>query len=333
MKLLRNNEVRLTLLLLIFFSVICVLIGTFLGTKCAIFALIICICFIAFYIVITYIRYKKMRALSCKLDEILHGDSSISLDEYNEGDVGILQSEIYKMTVMLRESRATLQREKVYLANSLADISHQLRTPLTSINLILTFLSEPELDERCRGEHIRRLYYLISRIDSLITSLLKISKLDAQTVEFKQALIPVSELIEQSTASLLVPIELRKQNLSITASGNLLCDVSWTAEALSNIVKNCMEHTPQGGNISITATEYPLGVKVVISDDGCGISPRDLPHIFERFYKGENSSSDSFGIGLNLARSIITSQGGTIKAENNAGSGAKFTVVFYKMTV
>ena len=128
-------------------------------------------------------------------------------------------------------------------------------------------------------------------------------------------------------------MELREQELLVTTEGEFNGDVSWTCEALTNIIKNCMEHTPTHGNITINASENALYTEITITDNGCGISKEDLPHIFERFYKGKDSDDKSFGIGLALARMIITEQNGTVKAENNPEGGAKFTVRFYKGTV
>ena len=244
-----------------------------------------------------------------------------------------LHSEIYKMTIRLREQQQTLTREKAYLADSIADISHQIRTPLTSINLLIGLLSEPKLTDARRQQLIHELYELLSRIDWLITTLLKISRLDAGTVQFKQEQVSLEELLKKSCVTLLIPMELRGQVLLIHADGAFRGDFSWSCEAIGNIVKNCMEHTPEGGRIEIDATENALFSEIIIKDNGTGISPEDLPHIFERFYKGKDSDGKSFGIGLALSRMIIAGQGGTVKAENRKPVGAMFTIRFYKGTV
>lgn len=278
-------------------------------------------------------RYKKIAELSNDIDRILHGESRVSLEKYSEGELGILQSEIYKMTVRLREQSNNLKKDKIYLVSSIADISHQLRTPLTSINLLVSLLSEKDITPERKQKLTHELYELLSRVDWLITTLLKISKLDAGTAVFQKEEISLKELISKSVSPLLVPVELRSQKLEICAEGNFCGDVSWTCEALGNIVKNCMEHTPDGGEIKITALENALYSEIIIEDNGKGILAEDLPHIFERFYKGENSSEKSFGIGLNLARMIVTSQNGTVKAENGEKTGAVFTIRFYKGVV
>ena len=174
---------------------------------------------------------------------------------------------------------------------------------------------------------------LLSRIDWLIVALLKISKLDAGTAHFQAEEVALADLVAKAVSPVLIPIELKEQTLEISAEGSFVGDLSWTSEALGNIVKNCMEHTPTGGRIEIAARETPLYAEITVSDSGNGIDADDLPHVFERFYKGKNSSGNSFGIGLALARMIVTSQNGTLKAENKPGGGAKFTMRFYKGAV
>lgn len=264
------------------------------------------------------------------INRILHEDVHISFEKYEEGELAILESEVQKMVVRLREQQQQLLDDKMYLAESIADISHQIRTPLTSINLLVSFLSEPDITEEKRQKTIRELYELLSRIDWLITTLLKISKLDAGTIQLKQEEMTMKTLIQQSVEPLLVPIELRGQVLQIEAQGRFEGDLNWTSEAIGNIVKNCMEHTPAGGKLHISATENALYQEIIIEDTGSGIAPEDLPHIFERFYKGKNSSDKSFGVGLALARGIINTQNGTVKAENKKEGGARFMIRFYK---
>lgn len=331
MNFLRNNEVLKTLLLQIFISAIAIAIAFIWDNHFGVFILIFALLLLVVYTVSTYKRYKRIYDISADIDRILHGnDVKVSLDSYHEGELDVLQSEIHKMTLRLREQRQQLQDDKCYLANSIADISHQIRTPMTSINLLVQLLSESNISDERRMKLTHELLGSLSRIDWLITTLLKISKLDAGTVQFKQETILLNELIGKSTATLLVPIELREQNLLVNANGYFTGDVSWTVEAISNIVKNCMEHTPDGGEIRITASENALFTEIIVSDSGNGISKEDLPHIFERFYKGKNSDDKSFGIGLALARTIITNQNGVIKAENNAPKGALFKIRFYK---
>ena len=332
-KLLKNKEVRKTLFWQVVISAIACAVCFYIDIRAGQITTVLSLLLILIYYISTYRRYKRIASLAGDINKLLHGDNAISLENYSEGELGILHSEIYKMTIRLREQQQKLLNDKVYLADSIADISHQIRTPLTSINLLVQFLSEPNLTDERRQELTHELYGLLSRIEWLITTLLKISKLDAGTVQFKQELVGMENLIRKSCAPLLVPIELRGQELAINATGDFTCDVAWTSEAIGNIVKNCMEHTPEGGRIEIETNDNALYTEILIKDNGTGISQEDMPHIFERFYKGKDSDDKSFGVGLALARMIITSQKGTVKAENRKPTGAMFSIRFYKGTV
>lgn len=333
MKLFRNSEFKRIFALCCLLSVAACGIAFLWEVRFGWLMLLVCAAFLLLFYVSTYRRHKRIINLAADINKILHGETIVPIKQYSEGELGILQSEVYKMTIRLREQQQNLQDDKIYLADSLADISHQIRTPLTSINLLVNFLSEPNISEERRQKLSHELYEMLSRIEWLITALLKISKLDAGTVQFKTEQISFDKLIHKAVSPILVPMELREQALELETKGNFYGDISWTCEAITNIVKNCMEHTPDGGTVSIITEENALYSEIIITDTGNGISKQDLPHIFERFYKEKDSDEKSFGIGLALARMIITAQNGTIKAENNAQCGAKFTIRFYKGTV
>lgn len=332
-KLLKNKEVRKALLWQLLLSAAACAVCFFFDIRAGLTAAGLSLLLMLIYCVSTYRRYQSIAALAGDINQILHGDHAIDFDSYSEGELSILHSEIYKMTICLREQQQKLINDKKYLADSLADISHQIRTPLTSINLLVERLSASGLTDECRHRLTNELYELLDRIDWLITTLLKISKLDAGTVSFNKETVSLETLIKKSCSPLLIPIELRGQELIIRAEGDFYGDPAWTSEAVGNMVKNCMEHTPDGGRIEINAAETALYSEIIIKDNGTGISPEDLPHIFERFYKGKDSDGKSFGIGLALSRMIITGQGGTVKAENRKPAGAMFTIRFYKGTV
>lgn len=291
---------------------------------------ILCFVFNSIHFIHIYKRYRKIQSLATEIDAILHGDVPTSFEKYEEGELAVLESEIQKMTIRLREQQQHLLDDKKYLADSIADISHQIRTPLTSINLLLSFLSEPDISEEKRQKTIREIYELLSRIDWLITTLMKLSKLDAGTIALKIETISMKTLLDKSVAPLLIPMELRGQELKMQVAGEFAGDLEWTSEAIGNIVKDCMEHTPEGGCIELITFENAIYTEIIITDTGSGIPSEDLPHVFERFYKGKNSSNKNFGIGLALARGIIINQNGTIKAENQIEGGAKFIIRFYK---
>lgn len=289
--------------------------------------------FAASSLFVTWKRYKKLSHLSLELDNMLHHQTPIHFENYAEGELSILHDELSKMTLRLTEQAEALTRDKKYLSDTMADISHQLRSPLTSIHLILSLLKEPDITPVRRMELLQELTQLLSRMDWLVESMLKMSKMDAGTAYLKHVSVPVSRLLEEAGEPLLIPFELRGQTFSIhqqTGQEQFLGDLSWSVEALTNILKNCMEHTPAGGTISVTCRENTIFTELIIEDSGKGFSQKDLPHLFERFYKGENSGTQSVGIGLALARMIISQQNGTLKAENRSEGGARFILKFYK---
>ncbi len=332
----RNPEVKKSILFFAAAAAVCSFAASFFGgTEAAIAAAAAVLCCTVIHLILTYFRYRKIAALSLKIDEILHGGTEIRIDTYSEGELSVLQSEIGKMTTRLRQQAEALQKDKVFLSDSIADISHQIRTPLTSVNILVSMLNDERITPQRRTELTRELSRLLARIDWLITALLKMSKLDAGTVRFQNSVIPVKLLISRATEALAVPLDLRNQTLELELGQNVSFygDMAWCAEALGNIIKNCMEHTPDDGTgmIQISAEENTVFTGITIRDNGCGIAAEDIPHLFERFYKGKNSSENNFGIGLALARMIIDSQNGTVKAENNKdGTGATFTIKFYK---
>ncbi len=235
------------------------------------------------------------------------------------------------MTVRLKEQTDALQRDKVRLSQAIADISHQLRTPLTAMNLTASMLSGEDLTDQRRLELARELKRSLGRMDWLVEALLKLAQLDAGTAQMKREPVALEALIEQASKPLLIPMELRNQELQITIKDeSFIGDFQWTLEAIANVLKNAVEHTPAGGTVSVTAEENALFTGLVIEDSGPGFAPEELPHLFQRFYKGKNARPESVGIGLALARQIIAEQNGTISAANRPEGGARFTLRFYK---
>ena len=279
-------------------------------------------------------RFNAMEQLSTELDEILHDNSRFLITECEEGELAILSSSIRKMTLKLKEQASNLTDEKKVLTDAIADIFHQMRTPLTSMRLSCSMLSEEDLPYEERIRLVRGIKKQLERMQWLVETLLKMSKIEAGTVTFKRERLDAKELVQKACEPLLIPLELRDIKLQITTNdAGLTGDMDWLAEAVGNIVKNCMEHTPEGGQISINAEENAIYTVLTIEDTGKGFDKNDIAHIFERFYKGKNSGSESVGIGLALCRTIITGLDGTIKAENGKNGGARFEIRFYKNVV
>ncbi|MGN1195664.1 MAG: ATP-binding protein [Acutalibacteraceae bacterium] len=334
MKIFRNREFKIESAVILILTVVFSVISALLRPLSALVTLMLGICFYVVFYCSSKRRYDRMEKLTDDIDKILHGRKDIRIDDNLEGELSVLQNELSKMLIILNEQNDKLKNEKKFLSDSIADISHQLRTPLTSINLILSLMHEPDITEERRLELLHKLSQLIARTDYLINVLLKMSKIDAGTVTFEKKQVSVKELITRAAEPLEVALELKGQTLQTDITDESFTgDLPWTTEAIGNIIKNCHEHTPQGGTITIKAESTPIYTEITVADSGSGIDKDDLSHIFERFYKGKNSSDNSFGIGLALAQTIITGQDGTIKAANGKNGGAQFTVRFYKQTI
>lgn len=331
MKFLRNAEVRRQMSVSVLLTALLAAGGLWGSPACALYFAAGGLLLTCTWVIFTWKRYRRLEKMASDADRILHGERDLDLEQYREGELSILANELQKMLLRLTEQSDRLQREKGYLRDSLADISHQLKTPLTSLNLLFSRLSKEE-DVTARHRMAYEGIHLLERVAWLVDALLKISKIDAGTAVFARERVGSRELLEQALEPLRIPMELRAQTVvrRIEGEPGFLGDLAWSAEALGNILKNCMEHTPQDGKIWIGALENRLFTEFVIEDNGKGISPEDLPHLFERFYRGADSPDSSVGIGLALARMIIREQNGTVKAENRKEGGARFVVRFYK---
>lgn len=328
-----NKELGRGITILAAATVILTAIGFAFSAACGVLVLIACIVIAAIHIVTEVYRYRRLQKLSADLDRLLISGVPLPITEYKEGELSILANQVQKLTLRLTEAAEVVEADKKYLADSLADISHQLRTPLTAMNLTTTMLRSSNLTDEKRMELTGELRSLLTRTDWLVETLLKISKLDAGTVKLAKDTVSVSELISRSAAPIAIPMDLRNQTLMVKCGEESFSgDLIWSAEALGNILKNCIEHTPEGGTITVTAQETALYTQIEVTDTGTGFDLKDIPHLFERFYKGSNASQNSYGIGLALARTVITAQNGTVQAMNG-NTGAKFIIKFYKQVI
>ena len=268
-------------------------------------------------------------------DYVYHSSEGRSYEMKNrnqEGQIGLLKTELLKMTTILKEKVELLNNEKVFLNNTISDISHQLKTPITAL-IILNDLMYEDLPTETKIEFLDKIKSQLTRMEWLIKSMLKLSKVEAKVIDFKNEKVNINELIRKSVQPSLIPIELK--NIDLTIFGNEEAyyngDINWSTEALVNVIKNCVEHTPVNGTIKINFEQNPLYSEIVIKDSGEGIDKKDLPNVFKRFYKGKSSSKeDSVGIGLAMAKSIIESQHGDIYVKSEKNKGAEFHIIFHK---
>ena len=307
--------------------------GFALSLEAGILALALCAAFFLLTAGFSWRRYKTMEQLCQDLDRLLHGNTAVNLDAYTEGAWSVLHSQLTKLIGQLLDQADLLAKDKVRLSGFLADISHQIRTPLTALNLLGAQLAGSGLPEEKRRQAGRELRRQLERLDWLVSALLRMSRLDAGVAQLRREPVDLAQAVEQAAAPLAIAMELAGQTLRIQGQGQILGDLSWTTEALGNIFKNCMEHTPAGGCMTAELSESPLYTQLIIWDTGSGIDPEDLPHLFDRFYRGKNAAAQSVGIGLSLARMILTAQNATIQAANRIQGGAQFLIRFYKSAV
>lgn len=304
---------------------------------------------LALFAVFSELRFREIAQLAEEIDEILHEGRRIDFSDYKEGDISILKNQLSKMVATLKDTSMRLEKEKNALANALADISHQIRTPLTAASLMIHSI-ENSTDPNEQARALRSLEAMIDRIGWLVTALLKLAKMDAGAFRVQNDVVDAARVAHDACAPLAISMDLHNIGCIIEANDDatFLGDSAWSTEALGNILKNCLEHTPDGGRIRINVSENALACRIRITDTGPGIVPEDLPHIFERFYRGRYNQSEQadqatatsipkkeqgFGIGLALAHSLIAAQGGTLHASNAHEGGARFDIVFPKLVV
>lgn len=334
MRYIRNREAKQFSIVIIIIAIIMSIISFTFSVLAGLMVMITVILLCAVFQVFTLKRYKSLRGLSEHLRRISSGDYLFDIRDNKEGELSILKSEIFKVTSMLTEYNERLQNDKTLLSNQIAEISHQLKTPLTSMMMMVDLLQDDKLPTDKRYEFTNLINAQLERIDWLVASLLKMSKLDAGVVNMKKDIIPASRLMEGVIQPLLITMEIKGITYEKAVDNlEIVCDEMWTREALINILKNCIEHTPEGGNISLSVKDNTLYSEIIISDNGRGIRREDLPNIFTRFYRGQNASSDSVGIGLAMSYSIIKNQQGDIQVRSELGKGSVFSVRLYKSVI
>lgn len=307
----------------------------FFGSYAGLFMLVLAAVLIAVHGVQMQRRKSHIQDLNRYLSLVCSGQYVLEVAENTEGELSILKNNLYKVIILLQTQNEQLKKDKLYLRDMLADISHQLKTPLTSMTVMTDLLREEKKEDK-REEFIGIIEKQQEKMNWLVANLLKLSKLDAGTVEFCPEKIDAEELIRRCVHPFLLTMELRGITYDLAADEtpfSLNVDAAWTVEAIGNIIKNCMEHMENGGTLAIRLAAGTLYDAIIIRDDGCGMDEEDVKHIFERFYRGKNAGRDSVGIGLALAYSIIQREHGEILVKSEPGVGTEFEIRFYKMVV
>lgn len=276
---------------------------------------------------------KKINEITKYIEEINRGNYKLNIEENTEDELSILKNELYKITIMLKEVAENSQKDKTTLKDSLLDISHQIKTPITSILIMLdNILSDENMPEDIKKDFIKDIKREIINIKFLVESILKLSKIDSNSIKFIKKEVFIKDIINEAVKNVSMLSELK--NIEIIVSGDdsikTICDLKWQVEAITNILKNCIEHSYENRKIYINYNQNNMYTELKIEDNGTGIDAKDLPHIFERFYKGKNSSSDSVGIGLALSKSIIESNNGYIQVDSKLNKGTTFIIKYLK---
>lgn len=289
------------------------------------------------YLLINIIHERKenktIREITEYIKKINEKKYELKIEENTENELSKLKNELYKITVMLKEEAEESMDAKKTLKVAIEDISHQLKTPLTSMSIMLdNIIENPDMESDTRNLFIHEINRQIKWINWLILSLLKLAKLDSNTIEFEKNNINVQNLVNNVIKNLEIPIDIKEQKIIITGDKNtsFVGDYNWENEAITNVLKNCIEHTDKNKNIYIKFEENNFYTKIEIIDEGNGIDKEDLKHIFKRFYKGKNSSESSIGIGLALAKTIIEKDNGQIVCTSEVNKGTKFEIRYMK---
>lgn len=298
-----------------------------------IFIMISLLTIVIIFIIYNQRKDRKIKEITEYIEEINRKNYTLKIQNNTEDELSILQNELYKITIMLKEQAENSQNDKINLKNSLADISHQLKTPLTSIQIMLDNIVDDEnMSAEVRNDFIKDIRNEMLNISVLVNTILKLSKLDTNTIVFNKKKEKLNEIIEECKKNLLPICDLKNVTIEVDAKEDIYieCDKAWHKEAITNILKNCVEHSKLNQKVIVKLEKNKIYNKVTIKDFGEGISEKDLPHIFERFYKGENAGNGSIGIGLALAKAIIEKENGYISVTSKKGEGTEFVIKYMK---
>ncbi|KOA19675.1 sensor kinase CusS [Clostridium homopropionicum DSM 5847] len=277
--------------------------------------------------------YKTVRAFTSAAKRIVEGDYNLKLSEEREGDLSKLTKSFNSMGEVIRGNIYALNKEKSFLVDLLSDISHQLKTPLSSMILYNDILLNKDLTKEQERTFLKNSENQLNRMKWLILNLLKLAKIDANAIELEIENQSLNETIEETIETLQDRAIQSKVKLEFVQNEQIFLkhDRLWIQEALINLVKNGIEHSGEGGRVYINIIDNPIYTKIIISNTGEAICEEDLPHIFKRFYKGKKSkNSESIGIGLALAKSVVEKHGGYIEVSSKPSEDTSFTISFLK---
>jgi len=291
------------------------------------------------FIIIIYIFVKSHlksdkeieKIIKC-IEKINRKNYELELDELSEDKLSILKQEIYKTTVMLKENADNSLKDKINLKNSLQDISHQLKTPLTSINIMLdNIIDNPDMDIEIRQDFIKQIKREINNIAFLVGSLLKLSKFEANTITFNREELSVKKIINETVKNVSNLSDLKNVNIEIhdKCKNTIKCDYKWQVEALTNILKNAIEYSYEGDKVIVDCEDNNIYTQIKIKDYGKGMDDEDTLNIFKRFYKGKEANKDSVGIGLSLSKTIIEKDKGVVTVESKKDRGTTFIIKYF----
>lgn len=286
-----------------------------------------------FFIINKSKRTKKINKIIELISKINRRNFDIDIEDYTEDELSALKQEIYKTSLMLRSEADNSLKDKLNLKDSLSDISHQLKTPLTSITIMIdNILDNEEMDIKTRRKFLINIKREIININFLVQNLLKISKFDANVIKFNKEEVFIKDIVNEAIKKVSALSELKGISIKVSGDKNatINCDFMWEVEAISNIIKNSIEHINSDGFVEINYTKNKVYSRILIRDNGIGIDSDDLPYIFDRFYKGKNTSRDSVGIGLALSKSIIEKDNGSISVKSTPNIGTIFTIKFFE---
>lgn len=297
--------------------------------------------FVLFLVVIYFVTYKSLNQVYSEVEnisemmtEMMEGKDELTEEQYMEGAVGVLYSNFYKLIGILKESQNREKNEKIFLRDIISDISHQLKTPLASLNVFVDLLLEDKVqDEVHRKKILREAVNQLTRMEWMVLSMLKLARIEAGAIQFEKKKVPLQPLLMQAVEGVQFLVKNREQSLQVICDENveMLCDGDWLTEAIINLLKNASDYSGEGKRIWIEVEDSNVYTRIYVKDEGVGIPEKEIPNIFKRFYRvHQEVNPNSVGIGLSLTKSIIEGMGGSIRVRSQEGEYTWFIITFVR---